>query len=837
MSRFFLIFLCFSIKLYAQNSDQIRRIDSVFHSEESEKSKIEIVLDILKNEKSMSTSKAADVYHKLGLLENSIGDYEKAIEFTRKSVNLRRQSDSIAYYKLLNSLYNINYYYGKLNNEDKRKDIIKEIFSYSVENKFKYKALIDLAYLISEEGDYFRALEKFNEVVNSYNRYRDPKTLLKAHEGAIYAYSEIDKSEKYSEEIFKHITSIDTILKTHSSLNTSIGHDNNLANIYDGLKDYERAIVFYKKAEKICLHYQDSLGLSRIYNNLGRVHNVINEPTTADDYFVKALNFCNDKRSEAAVYNNQGDVMDTSIKLLNNKKAIETLLGYTYEEVPEFEAIKNSEYAIDILDYMIESVDAGTKLYTDTVNTRGIGKTLELVILVDKLISIVRQESVVDMSKLFWIEKASKFYMNGVTLAYHASNSSLAFYFMEKNKGLLLLEGLHKSKKEYFQEPTPEMLSSKIHEYIGNDTSFIEYILDEDEGYGLFYDDEGEIFFKLNNVPQLISDIQYLKKKVIQYFKTEKEKEEYTAIAKRVYETLFPFEKSFERIKNKKLIIVPDYLLQYINFETITPNSSDEYLVENIEILYFLSLSITDHLNKQNNNSKYGVFGIAPIDFKHSNLPSLDRSTLIMNKISNLYPSHMLIGKNAQTISFSKELEKYNIIHLNTHAGIDEIENEPWLMFHDKSLSFKEISELRNNADLVVLDVCNGAIGEHEVGEGVMSLARGFFRGGAKSVITSQWEANEKAVTEILSNFYEELSEGQTKSKALQMAKKKYLKNHQLSEKSPYYWGALVLTGNTEAVTLEIDYFRMIWVVLAMVSVFVCSKLIINHFQQKKEQN
>ena len=408
---------------------------------------------------------------------------------------------------------------------------------------------------------------------------------------------------------------------------------------------------------------------------------------------------------------------------------------------------------------------------------------------------------------------------------------------MEKNKGLLLLEGLHKSNNEYFQEPTSEVLSSKIQEYISNDTSFIEYILNEDEGYGLFYDDEGEIFFKLNNVPQLISDIQDLKNKVVRYFKTEKEKEEYIVIAKRIYKALFPFKESFERIKNKELIIVPDYLLQYINFETITSDSSEGYLVENIEIRYFLSLSITDHLNKQNNSSEYGVFGIAPINFEGSNLPSLDRSISIMNKISNLYPNHMLIGQKAEVTSFSKELKKHNIIHLNTHAGIDEIENEPWLMFHDKSLSFQEISELRNNADLVVLDVCNGAIGEHEVGEGVMSLARGFFKGGAKSVITSQWEANEKAVTEILSNFYEELSEGQTKSKALQMAKKKYLKNHQLSEKSPYYWGALVLTGNTEAISPEIDYFRMIWVVLAMVSVFVCSKLIINRFQQKKEQN
>ncbi|SEB40651.1 CHAT domain-containing protein [Tenacibaculum sp. MAR_2009_124] len=829
MNRFFVFFLLISVNLNAQSSDKIRSIDTVFYSNLSGEIKIKQVLDILSNEGISSSPKQANIYHKLGLLANSIGRYEKAIEYTRKSVDLRKQSTNIDYYKLLNSLYNLSYYFGRLNRIDKKKAIIKEILGYSVENKFRYKATIDLAYLISEEGDYFRTLEKFDNVINNYDKYEDPKTLLKAHEGAIYAYSEIDKSERYFDKISNHIDGINYLLKTYKHLSTSIGHDNNLANIYEGQKDYQRAIEFYKKSEDISLKYQDSVKLGDIYNNLGRIYNIVGKQKLANEFFVKSLKFSSGLRSKAAVYNNQGDLLDESIQLLNNKKAIETLLGTSYEELPLFQEIKESEYIIDIVDYLIQSVDAGTKFYTKKSDTNGVNKIIDMTMLVDKLISLLRRESLVDMSKLLWIERASEFYMNGVTLAYHMKNSPLAFYFMEKNKGLLLLEGLHKSNNEYYKEPKLEALTENVNDFVNDGTSFVEYIMNENEGYGLFYGNESHEFFKLSNVPQLLANVKKLKRRVREYFKNEQEKEEYKELANSIFKTLFPFENSFDKIKNKELIIVPDYELQYINFETLVPKSSDGYLVETTEVRYLLSLSIADHLKRQDKISKLGVFGIAPIHFKESSLPSLERSSAIMNEVSNSFISRMLIGETATKRKFITDLENYKIVHLNTHAGIDEIENEPWLMFYDGSLSFYEISQLRNNADLVVLDVCNGAIGEHEVGEGVMSLARGFFKGGAKSVVTSQWEANEKAVTEILTHFYKGLSKGQTKSKALQLAKKKYLENHQLSEVSPYYWGALVLTGNTDAIIPQVDYFRLIWVVVVMLLIFATSKLLISY--------
>ena len=51
-----------------------------------------------------------------------------------------------------------------------------------------------------------------------------------------------------------------------------------------------------------------------------------------------------------------------------------------------------------------------------------------------------------------------------------------------------------------------------------------------------------------------------------------------------------------------------------------------------------------------------------------------------------------------------------------------------------------------------------------------------------------------------MTDFYKNLKDNQSKTLALNNAKRSYLKNHSLSEKSPYYWASFVLIGDTNPV-------------------------------------
>ena len=112
-------------------------------------------------------------------------------------------------------------------------------------------------------------------------------------------------------------------------------------------------------------------------------------------------------------------------------------------------------------------------------------------------------------------------------------------------------------------------------------------------------------------------------------------------------------------------------------------------------------------------------------------------------------------------------------------------------------MSLQDIYSMEKSANMVVLSACETSLGELIEGEGVMSLARGFFHSGANSVVSTQWKVNDKSSAEIVTTFYKQLKKGKSKSEALRNAKLAYLDKHSLTEASPYYWAPFVVLGDT----------------------------------------
>src|SRR6185312_3385144 len=97
---------------------------------------------------------------------------------------------------------------------------------------------------------------------------------------------------------------------------------------------------------------------------------------------------------------------------------------------------------------------------------------------------------------------------------------------------------------------------------------------------------------------------------------------------------------------------------------------------------------------------------------------------------------------------------------------------------------------------LVIISACETGEGQVIAQEGVISLARAFAYAGCASTINSLWKADDRATSFILRRFYVHLKEGESKARALQLAKLDYLKSDAV-DKSPAYWAHLVLTGDS----------------------------------------
>lgn len=112
----------------------------------------------------------------------------------------------------------------------------------------------------------------------------------------------------------------------------------------------------------------------------------------------------------------------------------------------------------------------------------------------------------------------------------------------------------------------------------------------------------------------------------------------------------------------------------------------------------------------------------------------------------------------------------------------------------DGILTAKEIADVDlRGLDLVVLSACQTGLGDISQGEGVFGLQRGFKKAGAKSILMSLWEVDDKATQILMTQFYKNLLSGQSKRLSL-LSAQKYLRdfNGGIYDK-PQYWAAFIL--------------------------------------------
>ena len=115
-------------------------------------------------------------------------------------------------------------------------------------------------------------------------------------------------------------------------------------------------------------------------------------------------------------------------------------------------------------------------------------------------------------------------------------------------------------------------------------------------------------------------------------------------------------------------------------------------------------------------------------------------------------------------------------------------------LFELQELFACRVLDLKLPAELVVLSACETGLGKDVKGEGIEGLTRGFMYAGARRVVVSFWNVNDKATATLMQRLYlEMLRSGKTPAAALRAAQIQLLRTRQWQ--SPYYWAAFVMQG------------------------------------------
>jgi len=139
------------------------------------------------------------------------------------------------------------------------------------------------------------------------------------------------------------------------------------------------------------------------------------------------------------------------------------------------------------------------------------------------------------------------------------------------------------------------------------------------------------------------------------------------------------------------------------------------------------------------------------------------------------------------------------------------------------------------NAQLAVLSACNTGSGVLQRGEGIMSLARGFFYAGVPSIVMTLWNVEDFSGVELMTSFYTALAEGKSKDIALQQAKLNYLRNSDQLKAHPHFWAAYVDIGDTAPLDMSkrIPY---LWLYIGLGFILIAG-IIFNMIKVRQRKN
>ncbi|WP_375492916.1 CHAT domain-containing protein [uncultured Nostoc sp.] len=324
--------------------------------------------------------------------------------------------------------------------------------------------------------------------------------------------------------------------------------------------------------------------------------------------------------------------------------------------------------------------------------------------------------------------------------------------------------------------------------------------------------------------------------KTVNQFRTQlsspEDLREVKTTSKQLYNWLLqPLEKEIKDKNVHHLVFSLDRSTRYIPMAALF--DGQQYLIERYSVSTILNAGLTDVKERLPHNKQeirvlaMGVSKAFPGFNALSNVPN-ELATIIQQSgkaQQGIFPGSEFLNENFTFSSLRDNLTGNKILHLATHGKFESgrPENSYLLSGSGEPLTVDKIQTLGNymsDTHLVVLSACETALGGVDAdGLEMSGMSFYFLTNGAKSVIASLWLVNDASTSQLMQQFYQNLSTGQmTKTEALRQAQLAMLKSNSQGSDSnrssvnyklghgeqsisrnlshPYYWAPFILIGN-----------------------------------------
>lgn len=660
---------------------------------------------------------------------------------------------------------------------------------------------------------------------------------------AALAYSVYALSLKEQGDVENAISFYEQAIEIHLRNRDYANAIKNLSNIgilYDEEKaDSKKALECYFKGLEIIKKINDPVLLATVNNNIGTLFLSNKKFTDALHYFQKGLT-------------------EFTLGFKNNE----------WKSNPSLEQVKTTNNNLILFSLLSNKGETLLDRYRMEADSSYLPFALNCFKLTDKSVDLMRWNQNNEQTKYFWREKTKSMYENAIETCFQLQDVDNALYFFEKSRAAMLNDKLRElgskqflsiedqglerelrvrsvSLQQKLEQTDPldpayqdllssryqimesydkfiKSLESKYPSYyrykydtgflsladlrskvLQKDQTFISYFNGKNHLYALTIDAKSASLKKINKdqYEQNATELALLSSEKA---RLNQKYSRYRELAHDLYVQIFqPL-----MVKTKRVVISPDD--HFIPFELLLKDRdhSNSFLLQDHAFSYTYSAGFLNS-KQEKIPAQSALLAMAPVNYQaHLQQASLRGADISLNTIQNNFSSSQYyVQEQATKNEFLKNLPKYSIVHLYSHAKADVEGTEPSIYFYDSALMVSDLQLLGNlPTKLIVLSACNTGVGKNLKGEGVFSLARGFAAAGIPSSITSLWKIDNHSTYQISEMFYKFLVQGLPLDVALQEAKLEFLRVQDRSYDLPYYWAGSILLGNSDGFLPETDH-------------------------------
>ena len=765
--------------------------------------------------------KLASIYSLLASVYRGQGNLQQSLEYAKRSKEIyEAQENEIFLYDIARSQQVIANAYHKLEKYEKALSNSIEAKN-SLENLFLEKRFYLLTQSYTNLGMIYRSLDKYDSTYRYYHL-------------ALAAENSLPQKNRSK---------------------TKIGRIyNNLGYAFEMQQNYDSAIFYYKESFIKKEKSKQSWNSANVLNNLANCFLAISDSKKAEEYYKKSL--------EINVLGKEYADLEVA---LDSYKGLAALSTFSF-----LQRLKFYKKADEIIDKIRSRLHTDNdQLSVSKLTTEIYGKALSVCFDASKIKNIEEQiyedafyfaeknrasllrkqtqESLVlaqipkDLQKLDANYSSLIDYYQREILKIESANPNTEkpnpkqAYFNQqiietRNKHQQLKDDLSNNFKSYknLQKSTQLVTTKTIKENLKKDEQMIVYQWFEPYLFIQVIGKDKQLFYRIK--PE---NFEKTVKKYRNCLAKDCNTEKFVIQSNKLYQSLIqPIESHIKT--SKKLIIIPDAILQQIPFSALVSTSKKgndisyqnlEYPLLNNEISFHYSSSLWA-LERQNKKQKkevayeYEFIGFAPafdsnedesfLASSRGNLSPLPYSKQEVEEVASLF-----ISQNKKALAFiNSEANQENLrsyatktrrLHLATHSQTftkTPFNSHIWLFAKDSVQSSKNklqqiyASDLYGMSfpnELVVLSSCRSGVGQVVEGEGVITLTRSFLNAGTKNIIFSLWQIDDLATKELMTHFYDFVSEGKSYSESLRLAKQKLSKSDKF--RNPFYWAGILLIG------------------------------------------